>query len=35
MEYTYHGIKQIDKAMEQKLKWEAAVISELKGKYEC
>ena len=33
IEYTYHDTNQIDKAMEQKLRWEAAVIGELK--YKC
>ena len=34
-EYTYHDTNQTDKAREQKLRWEAAVIGELKRKYEC
>ena len=35
IEYTYHDTNQTDKAREQKLRWEAAVIVELKRKYEC
>ena len=35
IEYTYHDTNQTDKAREQKLRWEAAVIGELKRKYEC
>ena len=34
IEYTYHDTNQTDKAREQKLRWEAAVIGELKRKYE-
>ena len=34
-EYTYHGTNQTDEAREQKLRWEAAVIHELKRKYDC
>ena len=34
-ECTYHDTKQIDKAGEQKLRQEAAVIGELKRKYNC
>ena len=34
-EYTYHDSNQTDKAREQKLKREAAVIGELKRKYDC
>ena len=34
-EYTYHDTNQTDKAREQKLRQEAAVIDELKRKYEC
>ena len=34
-EYTYHDTKQKDKAREQKLRWEVAVIGELKRKYDC
>ena len=34
-EYTYHDTNQTDKAREQKLRWEAAVIGELKRKYDC
>ena len=34
-EYTYHDTNQIDKAREQKLRWEAAIIGEVKRKYEC
>ena len=34
-EYTYHDKNQTDKAKEQKLRWEAAVIGDLKRKYEC
>ena len=34
-EYTSHDTNQTDKAREQKLRWEAAVIGELKRKYEC
>ena len=33
--YTYHETNQTDKAREQKLRWEAAVIRELKRKYDC
>ena len=33
-EYTYHDSNQTDKAREQKLKREAAVIGELKRKYD-
>ena len=33
-EYTYHDTKETDKVMEQKLRWEAAVIGGLKRKYE-
>ena len=35
IEYTYHETNQTDKAMEQKLRWKAGVIGELKRKYEC
>ena len=35
IEYTYHDTRQTDKAREQKLRWEAAIIGELKRKYEC
>ena len=35
IEYTYHDTNQTDETKEQKLRWEAAVIGELKGKYEC
>ena len=35
IEYTYQDTNQTDKAREQKLRWEAAVIAELKRKYEC
>ena len=35
IEYIYHGINQTDKVREQKLRREAAVISELKTKYDC
>ena len=35
VEHTYHDTNQTDKEREQKLKWEPAVIGELKGKYEC
>ena len=35
VEYTYHDTNQTDRTREQKLKWEAAVIDELKRKYEC
>ena len=41
IEYTdwisieYHDTNQTDKAKEQKLRWEAAVIGELKRKYKC
>ena len=34
-EYTYHDTNQTDKAREQKLRLEAAVIDELKRKYDC
>ena len=34
-EYTSHDTNQTDKAREQKLRWEAAVIGELKRKHEC
>ena len=34
-EYTYHDTNQTDKAREQKSKREAAVIGELKRKYDC
>ena len=34
-EYTYHDKNQTDKAKEQKLRREAAVIGDLKRKYEC
>ena len=34
-EYTYHDTNQTDKAREQKLRQEAAVIGELKRKYDC
>ena len=34
-ERTYHDTNQIDKAREQKLRWEAAIIGELRKKYEC
>ena len=34
-EYTYQDTNQTDKAREQKLRWEAALIGELKRKYEC
>ena len=35
IEYTYQEIYQTDKARGQNLRWEAAVIGELKRKYEC
>ena len=35
VENTYHNTSQTDKAMEQKLRWEVAVIGELKRKYQC
>ena len=35
VENTYYDTNQTDKAREQKLKREAAVIDELKWKYEC
>ena len=35
IEYTYHDTRQTDKAREQKLKWEAAIVSKQKKKYEC
>ena len=35
IEHTYHDTNQIDKAREQKLRWETAAIGELKRKYEC
>ena len=34
-EYTYHDSNQTDKAREQKVRREAAVIGELKRKYDC
>ena len=34
-EYTYHDTNQTDKAREQKLRQEAAVIGELKRKRDC
>ena len=34
-EYTYHDTNQTDKAMGQKLRRKAAVIGELKRKYDC
>ena len=34
-EYTYHDTQQTDKAKGQKLRREAAVIGELKRKYDC
>ena len=34
-EYTYHDTNQTDKAREQKLSREAAVIGQLKRKYHC
>ena len=34
-EYTYHDKNQTDKAKEQKLRREAAVIGDPKRKYEC
>ena len=34
-EYTYHDTNQADKAREEKLRREAAVIGELKRKYDC
>ena len=35
IEYIYHDTNQTDKAREQELRWEAAIIGELKRKYEC
>ena len=35
IDYTYHDTNQTDKAREQKLRSEAAVIGELKRKCEC
>ena len=35
IEYAYHETNQTDEAKEQKLRWEATVIGELKRKYEC
>ena len=35
IEYTYHDTHQTGKAREQNVRWEAAVIGELKRKYEC
>ena len=35
IEYTYKDTNQTDKAKEQKLRWEAPVIGELKRKYKC
>ena len=34
-EYTYHDTNQANKAREQKLRRETAVIGELKRKYDC
>ena len=34
-EYTYHDTNQTDKAREQKLRQKAAIIVELKRKYDC
>ena len=34
-EYTYHDTKQTDKAREQKLRREPAVIGELNRKFDC
>ena len=34
-EYTYHDTNQTDKAREQKLRQEAAVIGKPKRKYDC
>ena len=34
-EYTYHNTNQTDKAREQKLRREAAVVNQLKRKYDC
>ena len=34
-EYTYHDTNQTDKTREEKLRREAAVIGELKRKYDC
>ena len=34
-EYTYHDTNQADKAREQKLRWKAAVINQLKREYDC
>ena len=34
-EYIYRNTNQTANASEQKLSWEAAVIGELKRKYEC
>ena len=35
IKHMYHDTNQIDKAREQKLRWEAVVIGELKRTYEC
>ena len=35
IEYTNHDTNQADKAREQKLRWKAVVIGELKRNYEC
>ena len=35
IEHTYHDTNQTDKTREQKLKWEPAVIGEVKRRYEC
>ena len=35
IKHIYHDTSQTDKAREQNLRWEAAVIGELKRKYEC
>ena len=34
IEHKYHDTNQTNKAMDQKLRWEAAVIGDLKRKYE-
>ena len=35
IEHTYHDTNQKDKAREEKLRQEAAVVGELKRKHEC
>ena len=35
IEQIYHDTNQTDKASEQKLRWKAAVLGDLKRKYKC